>query len=409
MPSARRIRLLVLIGSLGGGGAERQVVNLLRDLDRSRFEPVLYLVYRTGPLLAEVPADVPVFSFDQQRPRTGWSLILSKLPGQLRRDIIADLARTLHRERIDCVYDRTYHMTMLAAPACSKAHVPRVSTVVSDPKSDFDLQERRFRYLKRRLLTQAYRSAERIVTVSDGVREGLLREYAPPAHRVVTIYNPVDFDGIARRALEPLPNEILSLFEGDRIRHVVAAGRLQVEKCFDQLIMAFAEVARCHPVPLRLHILGEGPLRPELTTLTERLGVAGRVHLWGFRANPFPLFARADLFVLSSHHEGFPGVLVEALAAGAKGLVATDCPHGPREILDEGRCGWLVPPNDGPALAQALRDGLDQGDETARRTELARTHVRRLCSRETTLSRLETLLETVVSEHDPAWSSEQDG
>ncbi len=409
MSPTRRIRLLVLIGSMGGGGAERQVVNLVRDLDRARFEPVLYLVYRTGPLLADLPADVPVISFDRLPQRTGWRRWLSRLPGQLRRDIIADLTATLVRERIDCVYDRTYHMTMLAAPACRRAGVPRVSTVVSDPKSDFDLQERRFRTIKRRLLATAYRQADRVVAVSEGVRQGLLAEYAPAADRVVTIYNPVDFERIERLATEPLPEILVAAFNEPGARHLVAAGRLQVEKCFDRLIAAFAEVAAARREQLHLHILGAGPLRPALLEQANRLGISERVHLWGFLPNPFPVFSRADLFVLSSHHEGFPGVLVEALAAGARGIVSTDCPHGPREILDGGRCGWLVPPDDTAALARGLADALAQPVETARRTTAARVRVRDLCSRQATLARLETLLETVVRERNPAWSTAGDG
>lgn len=409
MSPTRRIRLLVLIGSMGGGGAERQIVNLLRDLDRSRFEPVLYLVYRTGPLLADLPADVPVISFDRLPARTGWRRWLSRLPGQLRRDIIADLTQTLIRERIDCVYDRTYHMTMLADPACQRAGVPRVSTVVSDPKSDFDLQERRFRAIKRHLLGRAYRRADRVVAVSEGVRQGLLAEYAPPADRVVTIYNPVDFERIERLAAEPLPESLSSPFDEPGARHLVAAGRLQVEKCFDRLIAAFTDVTAMRREPLHLHILGEGPLRPDLTEQASRLGVSQRVHLWGFLPNPFPVFSRADLFVLSSHHEGFPGVLVEALAAGADGIVSTDCPHGPREILDGGRCGWLVQPDDSAALAEGIAAALERPDETARRTTAARLRVRDLCSRQATLARLEALLETVVRERNPAWSTSSDG
>ena len=201
----RRLRLLLVIGSLGGGGAERQVVNLLATLDRSRFEPLLYLVYRTGALLGEVPADVPVISFDRHPPRTGWRLLVGRLPGQLRRDIIADLTTVLRDERIDCVYDRTYHMTLLSGPAASRAGVPRLSTVASDPKSDFDQQERRYRWLKRRLLTRAYRTADRVIAVSEGVRQGILAEYRPAPERVVTLYNPVDFERIETLAREPLP------------------------------------------------------------------------------------------------------------------------------------------------------------------------------------------------------------
>ena len=400
----RRLRLLLVIGSLGGGGAERQVVNLLATLDRTRYEPLLYLVYRTGALLGEVPADVPVISFDRHPPRTGWRRLVGRLPGQLRRDIIADLTTVLRDERIDCVYDRTYHMTLLAAPAASRAGVPRLSTVASDPKSDFDQQERRYRWLKRRLLTRAYRTADRVIAVSEGVRQGILAEYRPAPERVVTLYNPVDFERIATLAREPLPEPMRAVFDAPSTTHLVAAGRLQIEKRFDLLIAAFGMLAGEGGVSdgrstLHLHLLGEGPLRPELTRQVESLGLSGRVHLWGFQPNPFPVFARAELFVLSSHHEGFPGVLVEALAAGARGLVSTDCPHGPREILDGEQGGWLVPRDDAAALTTGLRAALSDPVERDQRTARCRERVRALCSRPATLARLETLIKEVTREH----------
>jgi glycosyltransferase involved in cell wall biosynthesis len=109
---------------------------------------------------------------------------------------------------------------------------------------------------------------------------------------------------------------------------------------------------------VRLLILGEGPLRAELETEIRRRGLTGDVRLEGFVDNPFAYMRRARLFVLSSLWEGLPGVLIQAMACGTP-VVSTDCPSGPREILEDGRLGPLVPTADSAALADAILDTLE--------------------------------------------------
>jgi len=123
------------------------------------------------------------------------------------------------------------------------------------------------------------------------------------------------------------------------------------------LIRAFAEVRRQRPA--RLIILGEGEERAELEALIGQLGVAADVSLPGFRDNAMAYMAKSAVFVLSSAWEGLPTVLIEALAAGTR-VVSTDCPSGPREILQGGRLGALVPVGDAPALAIAIAATLDR-------------------------------------------------
>jgi len=137
---------------------------------------------------------------------------------------------------------------------------------------------------------------------------------------------------------------------------VLAAGRLTAQKDFPTLLRAFARL-----VPerdLRLMILGEGPDRAALEAEIEALGLGDRVALLGFQANPFSYMARARLFVLSSAWEGLPGVLIQAMACGTP-VVSTDCPSGPREVLEGGRLGPLVPVGDAEALARAIMQTLD--------------------------------------------------
>jgi glycosyltransferase involved in cell wall biosynthesis len=135
-----------------------------------------------------------------------------------------------------------------------------------------------------------------------------------------------------------------------------AAGRLAHWKGFSDLIDAMKIVLQERQV--RLIILGDGPLRSELQAKIDALGLRNNVKLAGYVENPLKYFARSNVFALSSHVEGLPNVLVEAMLCGCT-PVATDCPTGPREVLQGGKYGYLVPMRDPPALARGICAALD--------------------------------------------------
>lgn len=182
------------------------------------------------------------------------------------------------------------------------------------------------------------------VVPSQAVADDLVRHFAFPRGKVRVIFNGVDVRQLQTEA-EAAPPLAKTL------PWVVTASRLAPEKDFETLLTAFARLRE--RTPARLLIAGEGELRETILARALELGVADDVVLTGFLVNPHALIARADVFVLASHHEGFGNVIVEALALGVP-VVASDAPGGPREILRGGADGILVTPGDPVAMADAV-------------------------------------------------------
>jgi glycosyltransferase involved in cell wall biosynthesis len=208
-----------------------------------------------------------------------------------------------------------------------------------------------------RLLRIGFRFADRIVAVSEGVADDLAATIGLPRARIDVIYNPIDFARL-RSAATGTARVDWPAGTGPKL---LSVGRLIEQKDLPTLLRAVARLPHA-----RLLVLGDGEARAGLEALARELGVVERVHLPGFVDNPFPLFKMADAFVLSSLWEGLPTVLIEALALSPH-VIATDCPSGPREILEAGRWGALVPVGDPAALAQAIESelALPRRDTTA--------------------------------------------
>ena len=185
-----------------------------------------------------------------------------------------------------------------------------------------------------------------------------------PTHKIHTIHNSVVTADLERLASQDTG---IAWFSSNDVPVILAVGRLAPQKDFLTLLQAFA-LLRAR-VRARLVILGEGVGRQRLEKRVAELGLSGHVLMPGFHPNPYACMARARVFVLSSAYEGFPNVLVEALACGAN-IVATDCRSGPAEILDNGRFGRLVPVGDASSMAHALEDALNDSGFRRERSRL---------------------------------------
>lgn len=377
--------MLFVLGTMGVGGTERQVIEILRHLNRERFEPSLYLIYREGELLEQVPQDVPIFSYWDRHayPRVNY-------PGRILGSQARDIRRTIREQEIDVVYDRTSNVTLIASLAIRRTRARRVSVAVADPRKEIAANHARFGFAKRYLLGRAYETADRVVAVSEGVRTGLLEFFRLPAERVTTCHNLFDVPRLDELAAAESP-----AFEADRF-HVASVGRLQREKGQLYLVEAIDELVNRRGLEqVLLWLVGSGPDEAALRSRVAELKLDQHVRFEGFQPNPMPYLRQADLFCLPSLFEGMPNALVEAMIAGTP-VVSSDCPSGPREILRDGELGCLVPPADPQALADAIEDASKNRDIWLARTSAARRFVEETFSVQAGIKRIETLLQELA-------------
>ena len=199
-----------------------------------------------------------------------------------------------------------------------------------------------------------YPRADAIVAVSNGVADDLAQTLGLARTRITTIYNPVDTAALRQRAAEPVEHPWFAATEPPVI---LAVGRLVREKNFGALIEAFAALLQRHDSDARLVIVGEGEERGALQARIGVLGLTDRIHLAGWRDNPYALMSASAMLVVSSLFEGLGMVLIEAMACSCA-VVSVDCPSGPAEILADGCYGQLVPMHDINTLAEAMHQTL---------------------------------------------------
>jgi glycosyltransferase involved in cell wall biosynthesis len=209
------------------------------------------------------------------------------------------------------------------------------------------------------LLQTAVARSEKCIFPSRGCCDDLASLYGLPADHFQIIYNPIDLAAVSR--LGSLPPE-KSLTPDAGFPTIVSLGRLAPEKNHEHLLKALALLQQRRKDFLCL-IIGEGDLFCEISARIEHYMLGDNVRMLGSVRNPFPYLFRAKALALTSKFESFAVVLIEALASGAT-PVAVDCPTGPREVLDDGRVGILVPTDDEYALADAIETALWRGQDS---------------------------------------------
>ncbi len=331
--------VMVVMQSYTGGGAQRSMLQVAEGLACSGLPVDLVIMVDEGALRSERPEVANVVDLGASRTVTA----VPSLVRHIRRSRPAVILSTL--TNVDVV------TTLAHALARSDAALAlRAANNMSTSEQSVTGVERITHALARR----AYRRADVAIAPSAGSTADLARWAGIPEHRTRHLPNPVVNEFVRTAGQRPVDHP----FFGPDTRVVLAVARLQDHKGLHGLIDAFAAVREDAD---RLVILGEGPQRSALEDRVRRLGLPlgpdGVVDLPGFDIDPMRFMAACHVFVLNSTREGLPGGLIQALAAGAK-VIATDCPSGPREILDGGKHGVLLPVGDDAALRSALTHAL---------------------------------------------------
>lgn len=333
-------KLALFVPDLRGGGAERVMLVLAGALAKRGLDVDLVLARAMGEYLALVPKNVRLV--DLKAPR------LRATPPRL--------ARYLRRARPAALLSAYDQLNLLAVVArlLSRTRTRLVCTVHIDLSTCLKLEPRTLR--KRTyasLLRVMFQRADHVVCVSQGVADSLVTRLGVSSDHVSVIYNPVSIDRIRVLADEPVDHP---WFREGAPPVILGVGRLDPQKDYPNLMRAFALLRTKRSA--RLVILGEGPERAHLERLAGELGIKQDVWLPGFVENPYKYIKRCSVLVSSSRWEGFSLALVEGMALGIS-VVSTDCPSGPREVLEGGKWGRLVPVRDSQALARALEEALD--------------------------------------------------
>jgi glycosyltransferase involved in cell wall biosynthesis len=344
------VRIGCVIASLGSGGAERVMLSLCQAW-AARGDTVTLFTFDDGRQdFHAVPAGVTRVALDIAG-------VSSSSLGALRANAarLHALRRALRSVALDVIVsftDRTNVSTLLAARGCG---IPVVISERIDPRRhDIGTAWAALRRL-------TYRGATALVVQTERVRSWAETHVSPS--RVHVIGNPL------REVAAP------PVAAGARAEMIAAVGRLVPQKGFDTLLRAFALVHRTHPT-WRLVISGEGPMRAALEAQVRTLGLEAVVSLPGRTSTVDDVLAESAVFVLSSRYEGFPNVLLEAMASGCACL-ATDCDSGPSDLLAHDALGLLVPVDDAVALADALTRVLDDPAYRSRLGDAARTSTQR--------------------------------
>lgn len=360
---------------------------LVRNLDRSRFVPELYLQRRTGPHLKSIPSDVPIHSYDDQKPFRGWNW-----PGRIRGNQIRHLRKIIQQDHYDLVFDRALHMTQLTGPATEGLNVARISTVVASPSDDFEFYERRFRWLKRQLLAKAYRNADRILAVSQAIANEMQSYYHVPSDHISVLYSPIDQERILEASLAPL--DTLTDIPSVDLR-ILCVGRITEVKRQQDIYAAAKQLILEKRLRIQVDFVGDGPLKESLEEQSKQDQLSEYIRFHGFCDNPFPFYRRTDLLCLASNCEGLPNVIMEAMFLGVP-VLACDCSSGPKELLGNQEFGTLVPVKNPAALAAAMLDRIERPNYWIERAKRAAIVAQERHHLPTWLNHIQEMFEDVV-------------
>ncbi|MDT8382974.1 MAG: glycosyltransferase [Gammaproteobacteria bacterium] len=331
-------KIAIFISDLDCGGAQRVMLTLAEGFVAQGFSVDMVLARGGGILENEVPDGVRLVSLSGEKKK--------KLLFSLK--VLVCLVGYLRSVKPEAVLSSITGANLVAVLARGIANLDTV-LVLRHENTAPNISSQ----LRTWLVKKLYPRSDAVITVSAGAGLDLKKIIDLKDEKLHVIENPVNSTKIRKLAQDPVSEP---WFNDVDIPVLISVGRLYPQKDFVTLIRAFAKMRETHPA--RLIILGEGPERDRLELLVRQLGLENDVSMPGIVQNPYPWMRAATVFTLSSLWEGLPIALMEAMALGCR-IVATDCHSGPRELLDDGKYGMLVPVSNEDALSEACIAALD--------------------------------------------------
>ncbi len=360
MTQSKKNKLICVVPSLVGGGAEKAMLTLIEHFNRDIFEPVLVLFEAKGEYMDLIPDDIRVITLGKKNKFDFISLVNK-------------LRRVLSEERPQVIFSILWYANVitLLAQKTSKSNAP-VVVEIQNVMTMF-LGGERFPWGKRLLMRKIYPMADSIIILSDTMRKDMVQNFNTPSDLMSIIHNPMDIEKIEQLSAQDPCHPWFK----DNIPVVVSVGRLHRQKDFPTLLRAFAESRK--KGNYRLIILGEGEKRAELEALIDELGLSDSVDLAGFVKNPYAYIKKSRLFVMSSIHEGLPVAMIEVMACVTP-VVACACPSV-AEMITDGVNGLLAPVGDYVALSKAMSRVLEDEELGERLADKARNEGQKYSAR----------------------------
>ena len=343
-------KIAFFLPDLRCGGAEKVALLLANEFIQQGFYVDMVLSKAQGEFLSELNSQIRIVDLKADRIR----------------HVFKPLLKYLKSEKPDVVLASMWPLTLLAVVAFKSAKLSG-SIIVSDHTTFSQaplMQKKSMRWFFKYSLSLVYPFANARVAVSNGVADDLSELGGLKRKSITVISNPVEIN-----------KDLCTEDEGYRKwkshsgKKIIAVGALKKEKDYPSLLKAFSLLLKKEDAYLT--ILGQGDLLTDLKALAVKLDITERVSFAGFSRKPSAWMASSDLLVLSSNCEGFGNVLIEAMSVGTP-VVSTDCQSGPKEILENGKYGILVPVGDVSALSKAMYKSInDKHDRDALKNRAA--------------------------------------
>ena len=346
-----KIKIFFLIPSLRGGGAEKIILNIVKNINLKKFNPTLILISNEGEYT--IPKNIKVINIDKKRARYA----------------IPKLVKIIKNNKPDIVLSSVVQSGIILSIA--KKFIFKNKPIIVHRVANF-FSNINIPFPSKILYKKTLKSFDSIISVSDEMKEDLEKNTKLKSKQIQTIYNPIDLKKIDIKSNEEIEEKFIS---NSKNKIILGVGSLTKQKGFKYLIKACEQIVK-NRRNTYLVILGKGKKREELTELIKKLKIEDKVKLLGFKNNPYKYMKRANVFVLPSLWEGLPGVLIEAMACGTP-VISTSCQSGPKEILKNEKYGILIPIKDHKQMRKEIKSLLNKDRKAEKMGKMAKKRVKK--------------------------------